>query len=159
MKLLDRRLPLVVVAVALLAPASAAATWKVAGHGFGHGVGLSQYGAYGYAQHGRDYREIVGHYFTHTKLGRAGGAVRVLLGSGEGAVGFRGAGRGCGKRLNPGARYSFAVESGRVVLSRSGRGASPCAAQRARRRAGFGSTASGAIAAASSPATPAARCR
>jgi len=121
MKLLDRRLPLVL-AAALLLPASASATWKVTGHGFGHGVGLSQYGAYGLAQHGRDYRDIVGHYFAHTKLGRDGGSVRVLLGSGEGTVGFRGAGRGCGKRLEPGARYSFGVEAGRVVLRRAGAG-------------------------------------
>lgn len=121
-KLLQRRLPLLLAVFALAAPAGASATWKVTGHGFGHGVGLSQYGAYGYAQHGRDYRQIVGHYFAHTELGRSGGSVRVLLGSGEGAVGFRGAGRGCGERLNPAARYSFAVESGRVILSRAGAG-------------------------------------
>ena len=28
-------------------------TWVVKGGGFGHGVGLSQYGAYGYAKHGK----------------------------------------------------------------------------------------------------------
>jgi len=117
-----RSLPLLIAVVALLAPAAAQATWTVRGHGFGHGVGLSQYGAYGFAQHGRDYRQIVDHYYAHTKLGRNSGSVRVLLGSGEGAVRFRGAGRGCGKRLDPRAGYSFSVESGRVVLRRAGAG-------------------------------------
>ena len=45
-------------------PASAgAATFLVTGHGWGHGVGLSQYGAYGYAQKGVLYDKIVLHYF------------------------------------------------------------------------------------------------
>lgn len=122
MNLLKRRLPLLVAIATLVAPGAAAATWTVKGHGFGHGVGLSQYGAYGYAKHGSGYREIVEHYYAHTKLGRDSGSVRVLLGSGEGSVSFRGAGRGCGKRLDPGARYSFAVESGRVVLRKAAGG-------------------------------------
>ena len=32
--------------------AAGSATFVVTGHGWGHGVGLSQYGAYGYAQKG-----------------------------------------------------------------------------------------------------------
>src|SRR3989454_4164589 len=48
-----------------------AATFLVTGHGWGHGVGLSQYGAYGYAQKGGGYEEIVLHYFTGTALGAA----------------------------------------------------------------------------------------
>ena len=67
-------------------PAAAEGAWTVRGHGYGHGVGLSQWGAYGYAKHGSGYRQILGHYYTNTRLGRAGGRVRVLLGSGEGAV-------------------------------------------------------------------------
>lgn len=117
-----RTLPTFAAALALLAPAAADASWTIRGHGFGHGVGLSQYGAYGFAKHGRDYRQIVSHYYAHTKLGRDAGSVRVLLGSGQGAVGFSGAGRGCGRRLDPRAKYSFAVESGRVVLRRSAGG-------------------------------------
>src|SRR4030095_13338196 len=59
------------------------ATFVVSGHGWGHGVGLSQYGAYGYAQHGLTYDKIVAHYFPGTQLGRAPAArVRVLLASG-----------------------------------------------------------------------------
>lgn len=59
------------------------ATFVVTGHGWGHGVGLSQYGAYGYAQKGFTYDKIVLHYFPGTELGDAPiSRVRVLLGSG-----------------------------------------------------------------------------
>ena len=37
--------------------------------GFGHGVGLSQYGANTMAQNGADYREILTHYYTGVTLG------------------------------------------------------------------------------------------
>ena len=40
----------------------------ISGHGWGHGVGMSQYGAYGYAQHGFTFDKIVTHYFPGTKL-------------------------------------------------------------------------------------------
>ncbi len=59
------------------------ATFVVTGHGWGHGVGLSQYGAYGYAQKGVGYAKIVLHYFPGTELGAAPvSKVRVLLTSG-----------------------------------------------------------------------------
>jgi len=59
------------------------ATFVVTGHGWGHGVGLSQYGAYGYAQKGVGYAKIVAHYFPGTTLGAAPlSRVRVLLTSG-----------------------------------------------------------------------------
>ena len=65
------------------APAGPNATFVVTGHGWGHGVGMSQYGAYGYAQHGFTYAKIVTHYFPGTQLGPAPVArVRVLLRSG-----------------------------------------------------------------------------
>jgi len=52
----------------------------VAGHGWGHGVGLAQYGAYGYALHGWTYDKIVAHYYPGTELGKADvSRVRVLL--------------------------------------------------------------------------------
>jgi stage II sporulation protein D len=60
-----------------------AATFLVTGHGWGHGVGLSQYGAYGYAQKGVGYEKIVLHYFAGTELGAAPvSRLRVLLTSG-----------------------------------------------------------------------------
>ena len=101
-------------------PAGAAGSWTVRGHGYGHGVGLSQWGAYGFAKHGRGYREIVRHYYTGTEIRRASGRVRVLLGSGEGAVGFSGANRACGKGVRPGRDYSFGIDGGAVVLRGGG---------------------------------------
>ncbi len=44
-------------------------TFVVSGHGWGHGIGMSQYGAYGYALHGADYTEILAHYYPGTTLG------------------------------------------------------------------------------------------
>jgi stage II sporulation protein D len=52
----------------------------VSGHGWGHGVGLAQYGAYGYALHGWTFDKIVAHYYPGTDLGPAPvKRVRVLL--------------------------------------------------------------------------------
>ncbi len=114
--------PILIAVAALCAPALAEAGWKVIGHGFGHGVGLSQYGAYGYAKHGRDYEQIVEHYYTGTALGRTGGArIRVLLGTSQ-AVGFSGAGRACGERIDARRHYSFVAAGGDVVLRRAGGG-------------------------------------
>lgn len=36
---------------------------KISGRGFGHGVGMSQFGAYGLARQNRDYKYILKHYF------------------------------------------------------------------------------------------------
>jgi stage II sporulation protein D len=38
------------------------------GHGFGHGVGLSQYGAHEMAERGKDYREILRFYYTDVEI-------------------------------------------------------------------------------------------
>ncbi|MGN6430867.1 MAG: SpoIID/LytB domain-containing protein [Gaiellaceae bacterium] len=52
----------------------------ISGHGWGHGIGMSQYGAYGYALHGWTYDRIVKHYYTGTTIGKAPTTrVRVLL--------------------------------------------------------------------------------
>jgi stage II sporulation protein D len=55
------------------------ATLKIAGHGFGHGHGLSQYGAEGAARQGLSARRIVRFYYPHTQAGTSGGNVRVWL--------------------------------------------------------------------------------
>jgi hypothetical protein len=44
------------------------ATFTITGSGFGHGVGLSQYGAQGMALAGKSYAEILAHYFPSTSL-------------------------------------------------------------------------------------------
>ncbi|MGB2953830.1 MAG: SpoIID/LytB domain-containing protein [Gaiellaceae bacterium] len=56
----------------------------VNGHGWGHGLGLGQYGAQGYALHGWKYDRIVLHYFPGTTLGPASvSKVRVLVADGR----------------------------------------------------------------------------
>ncbi|NJN48621.1 MAG: SpoIID/LytB domain-containing protein [Alkalinema sp. RL_2_19] len=40
----------------------------VSGSGFGHGLGLSQYGALGMAKKGYNYQQIVAHYYVNTQL-------------------------------------------------------------------------------------------
>jgi stage II sporulation protein D len=70
-----------VLACAAAAPAQGASRLVVRGAGFGHGIGMSQYGAMGYAQQGADHATILGHYYTGTRLAKLGQArdVRVLL--------------------------------------------------------------------------------
>src|SRR5438093_1614357 len=72
----------------------------VAGHGWGHGIGLAQYGAYGYALHGWSYDKIVLHYYPGTTLGTAPvRKVRVLLSPGS-------------KRVVISSRSAFVVRDG-----------------------------------------------
>ena len=52
----------------------------VSGRGWGHGVGMSQYGALGFANEGRGFAEILAHFYPGTTLGPVPAAcVRVLL--------------------------------------------------------------------------------
>jgi stage II sporulation protein D len=68
-------------------PSYGEAVFLVSGRGYGHGVGMSQYGAYGQARAGRTYDQILAHYYTGTELGKAGRKeVRVLLAEGRRAV-------------------------------------------------------------------------
>ena len=62
---------LLVIPLALPASAGAATRWVVKGGGWGHGIGMSQYGAHGMARNGSNYREILTHYYTGVELGRA----------------------------------------------------------------------------------------
>ncbi|QAT42134.1 stage II sporulation protein D [Aminipila luticellarii] len=43
-------------------------TITITSTGFGHGVGMSQYGANGMAQRGSNYKEILAHYYTGVKI-------------------------------------------------------------------------------------------
>jgi len=61
-------------------PSVTASTFLVSGRGWGHGVGLSQYGALGYANEGWTYDRIISHFYPGTQLGPAPVArVRVLI--------------------------------------------------------------------------------
>jgi peptidoglycan hydrolase-like amidase len=66
-----------------LSVTAAASSLVIEGAGNGHGVGMSQEGARGYALHGFSYSSILAHYYTGTTLGQApaGAIVKVLVGS------------------------------------------------------------------------------
>jgi stage II sporulation protein D len=79
---LIRRTTLAALAALMLCASPAGASQLVIdGAGDGHGVGMSQDGALGYAEHGWSYTAILGHYFTGTAIGQAppNTVVRVLL--------------------------------------------------------------------------------
>jgi stage II sporulation protein D len=116
----------------LPASAGAAVNWVVHGRGFGHGVGLSAYGAYGYAKQGKSYQFILAHYYKGTTLGTLAKPrnVRVLLDSSSGDVGFSGATSACGRALQPQLSYA-AHRLGNTVrlLGPSGRRLAQCGAK------------------------------
>ena len=73
---------LTTLALLLLVPATAGAAVRhvIKGAGFGHGIGMSQYGAYGYSLEGGRFKGILAHYYKGTELESAPGRpVRVLL--------------------------------------------------------------------------------
>jgi len=87
------RLLVAVAAVAVAVSCTAAGAlagppvFLVSGGGNGHGVGMSQYGAEGFALHGYSWRRILAHYYPGTAISRTGNsAVRVLLLSGRSTV-------------------------------------------------------------------------
>ena len=66
------------------ASAAESVLFNISGRGFGHGIGMSQYGACGYARHGWTYRQILAHYYSGISFGRVANArVRVLLADGQ----------------------------------------------------------------------------
>ncbi|MGH2854878.1 MAG: SpoIID/LytB domain-containing protein, partial [Solirubrobacteraceae bacterium] len=58
---------------------AASPTLVVQGAGDGHGVGMSQEGALGYAQHGYSYQAILAHYYTGTALGTVSQQTKVRV--------------------------------------------------------------------------------
>ena len=109
--------------------AGAASSWVVKGAGWGHGVGMSAYGAYGYGKSGAGYRQILDHYFRHlkiTKLDREP-SVRVLLEATSGDVAFTRATSACGEKLKPGRTYLAQPHgSGMHLTTGSGRTLARC---------------------------------
>jgi SpoIID/LytB domain protein len=85
-----RRLALLVailIALACAAGASASPVFVLKGHGWGHGVGLSQYGALGRAAAGKDYKRILAFYYDGTNVGHTTQSkIRVLLMDGQSSV-------------------------------------------------------------------------
>ena len=129
-----RIFPLIALALLALptAASSASTKYQVEGRGFGHGVGMSQYGADGYAQHGWSYQQILGHYYTGTDLGKTSTqTVRVLLQDNRSAVSFEGASKVGGKSADPTTRYKAKPTSGGVKVSGLGTFAVPLAVKSA----------------------------
>src|SRR5687767_187598 len=95
--------------VATLAPAPATGATRlvVDGAGFGHGVGMSQYGAYGFARRGARYDAILRHYYSGTQLGTTSPrrTIRVILQANRNVVSFRGATIAGTRRTNPRVTY------------------------------------------------------
>lgn len=67
-------------ALACAAPAGAGTLFLIDGRGWGHGIGMSQYGARGFAESGWGYGKILAHYYRGTELRAVPGReMRVLL--------------------------------------------------------------------------------
>ncbi len=109
-------------AVALVpSSAGAATTLTIRGAGFGHGVGMSQYGALGYAKHGAGYAAILRHYYTGTALATVSSYdVRVLLADGRRSLTVAGLDRIGTQLLDPSRTYTV-VPGGKGVLVKQGR--------------------------------------
>ena len=108
-----------VVVAGFTATAQAASTFFIRGGGDGHGIGMSQYGAYGYALHGADYQTILAHYYQGTALATTNPrqTVRVLLATG--AASFSGAASvsGSATRLTPATTYTVTPSGARLTIA------------------------------------------
>jgi stage II sporulation protein D len=101
-------------------PAGAIEQLQIRGAGFGHGVGMSQYGARGMALRGADAKEILAHYYTGTELSRLPRArrVRVALQWGRRETTVSGAGSIGGLNVSPERSYRL-IRSGTGVEVRA----------------------------------------
>ena len=135
-------IPLACAAAGLLpaaaAPAaSARASFVFTGRGFGHGVGMPQYGAYGAALQGWSASRILAYYYRGATISKIGdGAVRVLLASGRPRIGVGSPGAwqivdeaaqpNTAVALDPGTRYVL-TPSGAGIALRKAAGGPPLA--------------------------------
>lgn len=117
--------PLFVLALALLgvvAPAASALpkSFTLKGGGFGHGIGMSQYGAYGQARRGETYKSILKHYYAGTSVSRTDTrSIRVILKRGASSVKFSGATVASGgEKLNRSTTYTARRVGSRIRLQR-----------------------------------------
>jgi stage II sporulation protein D len=103
------------------AAAHAASTFYIRGGGDGHGIGMSQYGAYGYALHGADYKAILAHYYQGTALATTnpGQTVRVLLATGRASFSGASSVSGSATRLTPAATYTVKAAGAKLTITTS----------------------------------------
>ena len=109
-----------VLLVLAAAPAAADAAVRevIRGAGFGHGIGMSQYGAYGYALNGAKYPGILGHYYRGTRLEHAPSrAVRVLLQPEDPYIRVQGATGIGGHTLKLNRTYVARESRGRILVT------------------------------------------
>jgi stage II sporulation protein D len=107
----------VVCALAGAASVSAGTTLVVSGKGWGHGVGMSQWGAYGYARHGWSWQRILAHYYPGTQVETAAlSRVRVLLATGRRRVAVACAG---GIRVSDATGRGYALPPGAYAVGRA----------------------------------------
>src|SRR5829696_627872 len=102
------------------AVAGAAVRHVIRGAGFGHGIGMSQYGAYGYALNGAKYQGILAHYYKDTRLASASTRpVRVLLQPNDPYIRVRGATRIGSRPLKADRTYVARDSRGEVLVTTS----------------------------------------
>jgi SpoIID/LytB domain protein len=93
----------------------------IRGAGFGHGIGMSQYGAYGFALEGSGYEAILAHYYKGTQLTSAPGApVRVLLQPVDPYIRVQGVTRANGRVLSSDQTYIARPSGSRILVTASG---------------------------------------
>lgn len=123
----SRFLLLALMVAALLLPSAAspgqsqAATWTVRGGGFGHGLGMSAYGAYGMGLDGYRYGQILRHYYRGIRIRklRAKRNIKVLLDV-DATPYFSGARWACGRKLKPRLTYGAALGRNGIFLRGAG---------------------------------------
>jgi stage II sporulation protein D len=87
---------------------------------------MSQYGAFGMAREGWDYRRILAHYYSGTEIGSAKGrTIRVLLGDARRTVKFDGARRVGTRTLDPNKAYTATHSKGKVKITGVGTFSAP----------------------------------
>jgi stage II sporulation protein D len=83
--------------------------FTITGAGYGHGIGMSQWGAYGYAKHGWTYRRILSHYYSGVSFAKvANRPVRVLLSQGQNSV-----------RVSAAKPFQASCSTGQVIVPTS----------------------------------------
>jgi len=99
-----------------------ASRFYISGAGFGHGVGMSQYGAAGFALHGYKYEQILAHYYSGTSLGKLAPKrmVTVLLHEGSAVFQHATAIVGFPKKLNPAHTYRVIPDGSKLRIVSGG---------------------------------------
>jgi SpoIID/LytB domain protein len=127
MRARTRVIGLVVAGVALCAPGGALAGTKtsftISGGGFGHGIGMSQYGALGFSLHHYSDSQILHHYYANTTIGVLKPAPQITVLLHDGGLSFSGATEANGwDKLNPSRSYgALDAASGKIELISGGK--------------------------------------